>query len=129
MMTVRTELRASAIHGIGVFAAEPIPAGALVWQLSEWDQRLGDADLARMHPAAVAGIGRHLYRHGGRHVLCFDHARFMNHSGAPNLDCRDPQANYARRAIAAGEELTCDYREFDDAADPFAPVAPPTAAP
>lgn len=121
-MTVRTELRMSPIHGIGVFAAEPIPAGALVWRLSEWDLRLEDADLARMHPAAVAGIGRHLYQHDGRHVLCFDHARFMNHSQSPNLDCRDPQANYALRAIAVGEELTCDYREFDAAADPFAPV-------
>ncbi len=118
MMTVRTRLGISAIHGIGVFAVEPIPRGTVTWRLSEWDQQLTEAELARMDPAARDGIRHHTYVQDGRHVLCFDHGRFMNHSDDPNTDAASPEVNHARRDIAAGEELTCDYRVFDQALDP-----------
>ena len=50
---------------------------------------------------------------GGHYVLCGDNAKFMNHAEDPNCTDADPQYTVARRAIEAGEELTCDYREFD----------------
>jgi uncharacterized protein len=118
MMTVRTRLGISPIHGIGLFALEPIAAGTITWRLSPWDQRFSAADLAALDPAARAGIAHHLYRHDGVWVLCFDHGRFMNHSDDPNTDAAAPEVNRARRDIAIGEELTCDYRVFDEAFDP-----------
>jgi SET domain-containing protein len=118
MMTVRTRLGISPIHGIGVFAVEPIAKGTVTWRLSEWDLQLTDADLGRMSPAAREAIKIHTYVQDGRHVLCFDHGRFMNHSDAPNTDAASAEVNYALRDIAAGEELTCDYRVFDQALDP-----------
>ena len=118
MMTVRTRLALSPIHGIGVFAVDPIPAGMVTWRLSPWDQRFSAADLAALDPAAREGIANHIYQHDGSWVLCFDHGRFMNHSDDPNTDASSPEVNHARRAIPAGEELTCDYRVFDEAFDP-----------
>ena len=118
MMTVPTVLKMSPIHGIGVFAAEPIPKGSVTWRLSPWDIQITDAELAQMHPAARESIRHHTYVQDGKHVLCFDHGRFMNHSDDPNTEASSPEVNYATRDIAAGEELTADYRVFDQALDP-----------
>ena len=50
-------------------------------------------------------------------VLSGDHACFMNHSPEPNTgtpaDGTSPIVTVARRDIAAGEELTCNYWDFD----------------
>ncbi len=118
MMLVPTCVKLSPLHGLGVFATAPIPAGTETWRLSRWDQQLTPEELAEMAPAARAAIAHHLYFHAGRWVLCFDHGRFMNHSATPNTDCRSPLVNIALRDIDAGEELTCDYAEFDQRFDP-----------
>ena len=41
-----------------------------------------------------------------------DEGRFMNHADQPNTDFRGADFGIALRDIPAGEELTCDYREF-----------------
>ena len=46
-------------------------------------------------------------------VIEIDNGRFMNHSLAPNTDFTKVIEGYALRDIAAGEELICNYSEFD----------------
>lgn len=46
-------------------------------------------------------------------VIEFDNGRFMNHCTAPNTDFTDTEKGWAIRDIAAGEEITCDYAQFD----------------
>jgi hypothetical protein len=46
-------------------------------------------------------------------VVEFDNGRFMNHAQSPNTDFTDANVGWAIRDIAAGEELTCNYSEFD----------------
>ena len=120
MLRVPTHLRPSSIHGIGVFAAERIPAGAEVWRFSPGF----DLDL---DPSVVEDLPEHLrdwFAHFGyvdfhldRLIVCLDNARFINHSRAPNLrsdysaDRYGP--DFAVRDIEAGEELTADYAEFE----------------
>jgi hypothetical protein len=119
MLLVKTYLDRSAIHGVGLFAAERIPAGSVVWRRSpEIDILLDPAQLERLHPAARAQIEKYTYldRVLGKLVLCGDDARFFNHSDAPN--CHDyPDASggttVAARDIERGEELTSDYASFD----------------
>jgi SET domain-containing protein len=48
---------------------------------------------------------------GGQLVLSGDHARFLNHSDDPNTQAR-PFLSIARRSIASGDEITCDYGAF-----------------
>ena len=54
-----------------------------------------------------------------RMILCFDDARFVNHSDTPNVAtdyARDPHGlDVALRDIAAGEEITMDYAGFEEA--------------
>ena len=120
MLRVATQLRPSSIHGIGVFTAEPIPAGVEVWRFSPGY----DLDL---DPSVVQDLPKHLQDwfahfgyvdfHLGRLVVCLDNARFINHSPAPNLRSdysADPYGpDFAARDIEAGEELTADYAEFE----------------
>jgi len=113
MMVVPNYLAPSRIHGLGVFAAEPIPAGTAVWVLHpRYDLTFPDAEVAAMPPVLRAFMDCYGYRddrHPGLVFCGLDNGRFMNHSDDPNLDQID-DANVAVRDIAAGEELTCDYR-------------------
>ena len=77
-------------------------------------------------PAQVRAFFGHygyLDRNVGRIILCFDDARFVNHSDTPNVAtdyARDPYGlDVALRGIAAGEELTMDYGGFEEAARGF----------
>ncbi|TMJ05390.1 MAG: SET domain-containing protein [Alphaproteobacteria bacterium] len=123
MLLVPTRLAPSPIHGLGVFAAAPIARGTPVWRFAS------GLDMA-FAPNIVEGLPEHvrtffahygyLDRNVGRIVLCFDDARFVNHSDRPNVATDYAQDRYgldvALRDIAAGEELTMDYAGFEESA-------------
>ena len=117
MMIVPTYVGPSAIEGVGVFAAAPIRSGSAIWQLSEaLDLRLTEAQLAQLPALQRDFIERYGYPHmtrPGLTVLEFDNGRFMNHDPQPNTDFTSPDIGWAIRDIAEGEEITCDYGEFD----------------
>ena len=106
-----TELRyISADIGWGIFATKPLPRGTITWALDVLDQKFTPAEAAAM-PAYARDL---LYKYSyidshGRHILCWDHARFFNHSCAANCLSVGYDFELAIRDIAAGEELTDDY--------------------
>ena len=63
----------------------------------------------------------YLDRNVKRIILCFDDARFVNHSDTPNVATDYAQDSYgldvALRDIAAGEELTMDYGGFEESGE------------
>jgi SET domain-containing protein len=110
-------VRHSAIHGRGVFAARNIRKGACILEYKgqrvSWPEALERPDSdpdnpyhtfffslddGRVIDAAVRGNA----------------ARWINHSCAPNCETEEDDDGrvfiYAKRAIAAGEELTYDYK-------------------
>jgi len=121
MLLIRTNLRPSPIEGLGLFAAQPIAKGTITWAFDpRFDLLFDEAEVDRL-PALQRAL---MLRHGylsiqlQKYVLCADDARFWNHSATPNNaqilrpDDIEP-SNIALRDIAAGEELTVDYRTFD----------------
>jgi SET domain-containing protein len=102
---------------LGLFAAEDIPAGTIVWALSGADSVLHREQVACMRRIERAFIDRYAFRIQGLYYLCADDARFMNHSTSPNTNDLN-ENTVASRDIARGEELTCDYSRFDDEFDP-----------
>ena len=118
------EVRASPLHGLGVFALRRIAAGTRVIEYlgerishEEADRRyegksthdnhtfLFIADDSTVIDAGVAG----------------NEARFVNHACDPNCESVIEQARVfidAIRSIAPGEELTYDYQIQREAGDP-----------
>ena len=118
MLLVRTTIGPSAVHGIGLFTAEPVAKGRLIWHFQPgFDHKFSLADLEKMSPAAQEQVLNYAYRskESGLYILCGDDARFFNHSAAPNVidDPLEEGFVAAARDIAVGEELMCDYQVFD----------------
>ena len=115
MLCVPTYVAPSRIAGVGLFASQNLAAGQVIWRFTEGvDWRL-DADALARFPEPYRSMLRHyLYRdESGMYVLCGDNAKFMNHQDDPNCDDSGDVCTVTRRAVVAGEELTCDYRLFD----------------
>ena len=116
MMLVRCYLAPSRIEGLGVFAGEPIRKGQEVWRFdARFDRLIPKADLADLPPHAREFFERYGYDMPDAPdclALDADESRFMNHAGQPNVAFSAPQAGYAVRDIAEGEELTSDYAQF-----------------
>ena len=118
MLLVSTYVAASEIEGVGVFAAAPIKKGALIWRLDTDFDRLIPADAYVAMPETKKElIDRYAYPSPDRPgylVYEVDNGRFMNHDENPNTDFSGERCGVASRAIAVGEEITCDYREFHE---------------
>jgi hypothetical protein len=111
MIHPHTELRyINRELGFGVFATHRIPKGTLTWVRDDLDQAVDPGRVVALPPAYRALLDKYTFRDtSGRHILCWDLGRFLNHSCAPT--CLGPEADFevAVRDIRPGEELTDDY--------------------
>jgi SET domain-containing protein len=121
----RIAVRRSTIHGRGVFALRPIPAGARIIEYE--GERIDDAQALARYPETMDGenhtfvfeVAEDLNIDGGSGG---NTSRFINHSCDPNCETVDEDCRIfveATRDIAAGEELTYDYNI--DAGEPITP--------
>lgn len=111
----RLSLRRSGIHGRGVFAREPIPAGTRLIEyrgeritVAEGDARY-PLDPSVPYHTFLFEIDDGVVIDAGRRG---NMARWINHSCEPNCDAVIEDARIyieSIRDIAAGEELTYDY--------------------
>lgn len=120
MLLVHTTIGNSSVHGTGLFAAEAISQGTRTWELvPNLDLIIPKAELTRLSAPALEQVLHYAYLNSDNgYVLCFDDARFCNHSFQPNLKFIDGPMPHevAVRDIELGEELTVNYAEFDQAA-------------
>lgn len=111
MIHPATELRfVNDTIGYGVFATAFIPAGTITWVRDDLDQtftrKQADALPSEFHPI----LDKFTFTDGaGLLVLCWDHARFMNHSCEATCLTAGNDFEIAVRDIQPGEELTDDY--------------------
>ncbi len=121
MLMVKTRLGISPIEGMGVFADEFIPAGTTTWKfIPEYDQLLSPATVDNAPEPIRSTLLRYSYLDSrtGLYIFCVDNGRFVNHADNPNTRGKYEAIDafgrdVATRDIQIGEELTCDYREFD----------------
>jgi hypothetical protein len=106
---------------VGLFAATDLPANFVIWEYVDGvDWRLTPTELSRFPEPFQSKLRHYLYQEdSGLYVLCGDNAKYMNHSDDPNCDDTGGEFTVSNRAIAVGEELTCDYRLFDLEAKTF----------
>jgi SET domain-containing protein len=124
MILVKSKTGQSKIHGIGLFADEKIAKGSKVWEYTPgFDFSLTKEQVEKLSIAAKEQFLNYAYlsKDTGKYVLCSDDARFFNHHKKPNVTCKVPKKPrfeedlecFATQDIMEGEELTCDYSEFD----------------
>lgn len=87
MLLVDTVIRPSHIEGIGLFAAQDIKAGEIIWQMNTLiDVVLSKDDVICLPPAVKAFIMRYGFSEdgGSTWIICGDNGCFVNHSDRPN---------------------------------------------
>lgn len=120
MLCVRTVLRPSPIHGLGLFLAEPVRAGQAIWRFDpRIDRSYTPSELDALPEPARSFLETYAVFNAARGLwmACGDDARFINHA-APANTASDEAAfgtDRAVRDLAVGEEITCDYRAICDA--------------
>lgn len=117
MLLVSTYVAPSSIEGVGLFAAEDIPAGTAIWRFDRsFDLLLSPDDVARLDDVQAAYVERYGYSYEADRsyiVIESDNGRFMNHSETPNTDFSQSGTGTALIDIPAGAEILCDYGEFE----------------
>src|SRR5262245_26923465 len=111
MLHPHTALRFINPHvGYGVVATRCIPRGTIIWALDNFDRAFSPAAVARMPPFYRAIIDKYAYVDAcGDYILCWDLARYINHSCRPTCLSTGYEFELAARDIMPGEELTDDY--------------------
>ncbi|OGC52058.1 hypothetical protein A2982_02455 [candidate division WWE3 bacterium RIFCSPLOWO2_01_FULL_39_13] len=121
MLLVKTKIGPSKINGIGLFADQFIPKETPVWKfMPGFDLVISKDQIQNLSEPARKQFLKYAYFNPetSKYILCFDDARFSNHSNNPNtisVDSFDDEegVDVAARDIQEGEELTCNYKEFD----------------
>lgn len=96
--------------GFGVVAAKLIPKGTITWVQDELDIVFPSHKPEELKPLTRELLEKYSFRNQkGEHILCWDIAKYVNHSFRSN--CLSTAYNFevAIRDIKAGEELTDDY--------------------
>lgn len=111
MIHPHTELRfISPEKGYGIVATQLIPKGTITWILDPLDRVFRPEQVKKLPGLFQDILNKYTYRdQNGDFVLCWDNARFVNHSFVSN--CMSTAYNFelAIRDIYPGEELTDDY--------------------
>jgi hypothetical protein len=99
--------------GLGVVATRRIPMGTIMWVRDDLDVVVPPHVVARLDPLRWPVFDKYAFSDpDGNRILCWDHARFVNHSCEPNLLGVGMDLEIAMRDIEAGEELLDDYRNL-----------------
>ncbi len=118
MLHVNTYIKQSEIHGTGLFAAESIPTGTVIWSYDpHHDRMFSQEEFDAFGPEMKKFAVKYMFKYNGMYCLCIDDAKFFNHSDDPNCMSAGYNAEFlgytvAKRDIAVDEELTDDYNGF-----------------
>jgi hypothetical protein len=105
--------------GVGVFATRLIPKGTVIWVQDDLDMVFEPAEVERLDDTRREYVTKYAFvDQFGRSILCWDHARFFNHSFTPSCVGTAYELELASRDIRPGDELTDDYGSLN-LAEPF----------
>jgi len=118
MLVISTYIDKSQINGLGLFAGQDIKEGDVMWYLDPSIDQIIPAEqftkmLELLDNEQQDRFKKWSYQRHGDYVLCADNTKFANHSETPN--CKAERLyDVALRDIKKGEELTYNYRDFDE---------------
>ena len=114
MLLIDTYLDKSKIHGVGVFAKENAKKGEKIKEVrTEFEIEFNSENLPKMPLSLAKFIDTHSYERvlGSKiFVMGIDNEKYLNHSIDPSVN----DEGIALKDIKIGDEITIDYRDFDD---------------
>lgn len=119
MMLIKAAAHRSSIHGLGLFAAESISAGQIVWEFTPGvDEAFTREEVELLseprRSEILSLVHSYISQYSGKYVVNNDDGKYFNHSPNPNVIDGVDEECIAARDIVAGEELTIDYRKFPE---------------
>jgi hypothetical protein len=115
-----TELRfINNIIGYGVVAKNFIPKGTITWVQDDLDKIYNPEDIQVINPLMQDYLETYCFTNNkGQKVLCWDNAKYVNHSFNPSCMSTAYDFEIAIRDIYPGEQLTDDYG-YLNVSEPF----------
>ena len=117
MFLIDTYLDKSKINGVGVFAKENVKKGEKIKEVRpEFEIEFDKENLPSIPLALARFIDNYAFeREKGSNivVLGIDNEKYLNHSEDPSVN----DDGIALKDIKIGDEITIDYRDFDDSID------------
>lgn len=96
--------------GYGVVATKLIPKGTITWVQDELDRVYSPAEVAKLSPLMRDYLETYCFMNAkGEKVLCWDYAKYVNHSFRSSCFSTAYDFEFALRDIHPGEQLTDDY--------------------
>lgn len=100
--------------GFGVVATRLIPRGSITWVQDRLDRVFTPEQVSALGPMYADMLHKYSYMNvDGDYVLCWDLARYVNHSCSPSCLSAGYNFEIAVRDIHPGEELTDDYASLN----------------
>lgn len=123
MLVVKTKIGQSKVEGIGLFADQFIPKGAVTWKFNpKFDIYFNPSEVEKMSEVQKDLIIHFAYlsKKSGKYLYSVDNTRFTNHSTSPNITVDEKLSEgdaeictVAIKDIQIGEEMTIDYQAID----------------
>jgi SET domain-containing protein len=125
MLLVKTRVKESKIHGLGLFADQFIPRGTEVWKFTPgFDLRFTREQILAFPETLQIYLYTYSWKSKKSKLYCFssDNGKFFNHSDNPNVlseyrDGEEEVVTIALRDIQIGEEITDNYNSFEQEKD------------
>ena len=122
MLLVKTKVKESKIHGLGLFADEFIPKATEVWRFTpRFDLKFTREQILAFPKTLQVYIYKYSWRGKKSKLYCFasDNGKFFNHSENPNVisqhtENEEEVVTIAAGDIEAGEEITDNYNSFEE---------------
>lgn len=122
-----TRLQKSDHHGVGVFAISDIPEGTNIFagdtnemrEIEKYDLDYVQPEIQKLYEDFCVWKDGKIK--GPKNFNNLTVGWYLNHSDTPNVKCNDEYDFIATRIIKKGEELTADYRTYDDRPLNFTP--------
>ncbi|UOB16218.1 SET domain-containing protein [Abyssalbus ytuae] len=96
--------------GYGIIATDFIPKGSITWVQDKLDAVFTQSQIDKMNDYYKSVLDCYTFRNQkGKYILCWDLAKYVNHSFKSNCLTTPYDFEIAIRDIHPGEELTDDY--------------------
>ena len=111
MLSVKTKIGKSDVHGIGLFADQFIAMGTIIYNEDKYTINITLDEYSKLNDISKNFFDTYSYMNSGVYKCSLDNDRFMNHSDNPNtIDISDK--TIARFDINKGDEITCNYNDL-----------------